>query len=646
MHKKKAKGAALIWALILTGSFLVPTVASANPPSLDLTIGDLQLTLNSDSDPIQYLTFTSPSHQEIPITVVSSQTVEVSLASAAQPNTVISDELITPADADLVSLATQCQNVQAINPQASSPECNLFELRVEIASDDQNFEDLSFVFHLLRKYAGSTQFDVDIDWYMPGEVPQDEPIGSSISMQQGWYRLPSEENVNFPAINTWNFLAGFEDSSDASYQLGEYVPIFGNKLFEAYWFFNPTVIQIFDNLLIPDECPDDVAGEYCLSLVAPGTQLYEGMPPLGKGIGSEEYFLTLPTSSDFTDSADDNDPNSSPQGIKVLWPFGSTNRTATLYHQDHRIPQGYGTPLEQIAETNFLEADEYDAVPDTQVFTTFPLGDEVICSPNEVCKRVWALNVEFTDMRNRAHSFHINLIVFDASVPEPVFTFPWYPDNPNRFTQNDGTPISVEWDVNDVDVDRRNFWLFAPDITDFDYFIPEEEGYLSYARKPNHNFLGWNTVSNLVSNAFSKPYFPLVQDEVLYWAWQPQISGASGNSAPPVTAVTPVPDVQQTNTPTKVNVTYKNGITTIVATVPSIYANRLAKVQQRFVRNGRISYKTLSRAWVRIEKTDDKSQAVVTFKFAKKLSPTDRIKLAVREATIIHSFGDGRPTWR
>lgn len=720
MHKKKATGAGLIWALILTGSLLVPSAASAEPPSLNLTIEDIELTLDSTSDPIQYLTFTSDSHEQLNFTLESTEAVEVTLYRAYDLENLIGVGFIHVPDQEtsllLPTLPNEC-NVE--NNAATNPACNLFELHVEVTSEDENFEDLSFIFHLLRRYDVS-EFDVDINWYLPGEVEDGEPFSSSVTMQQGWFRLPDEEDPSFPPINYWGFLAGFDDSDEGSRQLGEYVPIFADETFEAYWFFNPTVIQIFDNLLIPDICPEEVIGELCLNLVDNHVDLYDELPPVGKGIGSEEYFLTLATSRDFTLGTDDND-NLFPQEIGVLWPVGSTNRIASLSHQDHRIPQGYGDPLTRNDQSVFIGADsEYFAVPDNREFATFPMSDETICSPDEICKRVWDLNIAFTDSKNRAQSFHINLILFDASEPPPVFDFSWYPDHPSEFSVED-TPISAELDINGTNdfVDLRNFWLYIPDATNFDFFVPEDVN-LSYEPKPNHHFEGWSTLSNAASEVFPKPYFPLVQNEILYWVWEelytvtffdgnqaiddtqtwgestleelapdlpagatgwglsasssalrgnyvideatnlyaiypPRNRGGGGGFVPPAPEPTPVPTPEPTTTPdaqlpatkTTVKITYENGVTTILATIPPGYVNRPTRVEKRLVIGGKVRYSVLGRAWTHFDKvTRDTSKATMTFKFRGKLKTTDRFRVVVKGITVIKAYGDGKPAWR
>lgn len=719
MHKKKATGASLIWSLILTGSFLVPTVASAEPPSLNLAIEDIELTLDAESDPIQYLTFTSASHEQLNITFDSNEEVELALYRAYDLENPIDLKIINQPDAEVsFALPTSPNRCNVESNPSTNPACNLFELHVEIASDDENYENLSFIFHLLRRYAGAEEFDVGINWYLPYEVEDAEPFGTSVTMQQGWFRLPEEEDPNFPPIDYWDFLAGFDDSEDVSWQLGDYVPIFADETFEAYWFQNPTVIKIFDNLLIPDECPEEIMGDLCLNLVATEIDLYEGLLPVAKGIGSDEYFLTLLTSRDFTLETDDND-NLYPQEIGVLWPVGSTNRIATLSHQDHRIPQGYGDPLIRNDQSAFIGVDsEYVLIPENREFATFPMSDQDICSPDEICKRVWDLNIAFTDNRNRAQSFHINLILFDASEPPPVFEFSWYPDHPSEFSVED-TPISAELDINSTNdfVDLRNFWLYIPDATEFEFYIPEEVN-LSYEPKPNHHFQGWSTISNEASDAFTKPYFPLVQDEILYWVWEelytvtffdgnqviddtqtwgertledlapnlpagatgwglspsssalrgnyliddetdlyaiyPPRNSGGGGFTPPAPAPTPeptpqpaTPDMQVPQPKTTMNITYENGVTTILATIPPGYVNRPTRLEQRLVIGGKVRYSVLGRAWTHFDKTTkDQSKATMTFKFPGELESSDRFRVVVKGVVVVKAYGDGKPAWK
>lgn len=692
----------MAWSLVLSIGLWVPSAANADEASATLTIEDLPaLTLNASSPTDHYLAFTNLDFQKISVTLESHQRVVLDLtyADPSLSGSVATWEYNLPWGPVLSQdLSLWCVDPGPVQRPETDPTCNLFELEVELTQGGA-LPPLIFNLHLLRRYAPDATPAIDIEW-------QPEDLGEfrqSFTRAQGWYRLPESPNPSFTQLRYWDSMIEFEDFASynndpggQTFTLGEYFPVFTDATFYAVWENNgPPIIEIFDNVLAPFRCPAPAEQELCLYMVFTAYQ-YPEAQVFSEAANTDEYFLSFWTHYDFEDRTDDED-----QQIKVSWPLDSTNRTVTLSHQDHRVVNDYGTPLEFTDDPN----------PETLDNTSRNLPDDWICDLEQPCKRVWDLDISFTDNQNRAQTFNLNLIVFDSSLPLPLFDFDFYPDHPSEFDGAD-VPNNYEWDFEQ----RLTLWVEAPSTFPDPEIQPQDGVTLTYGAKPNNHFAGWSTLSNQVGETFSKPYFPLVQNEVLYWVWKPiynvtfydgnevvdqsetwgdrtiselapelpagargwglstggsvqsgdyQIDseinlyaiypprnlGGGGGFVPPAAEPTPepstTPDTQLPTTKTTVKITYENGVTTILATIPPGYVNRPTRVEKRLVVGGKLRYSVLSRAWTHYDKvTRDTSKATMTFKFRGRLKTTDRFRVVVKGITVIKAYGDGKPAWK
>lgn len=144
----------------------------------------------------------------------------------------------------------------------------------------------------------------------------------------------------------------------------------------------------------------------------------------------------------------------------------------------------------------------------------------------------------------------------------------------------------------------------------------------------------------------------LITQQVSFYAlWQaapaPNPPANNPPSATPTPQPTVVPEAPKPTSKTTVQITRANGITKVLATIPSKYVNKPSRLEVRRIVGGKVRYYLVGRAWTHFNKTTpDKTKAQMVFSFKLELKPTDVFRVKVSGTQVIRSTGDGKPAWK
>jgi len=511
-------------ALALGAVGLAAFAVGENEPSASIQIeGSDPLTLDSNSESTQYLSYSNDSTTQIEFSLNTPGSVVMELYRFQSQETLAYFDTLV--DQDLQDLSG-IQGALSFSACASNDtaECNLFRLEVDVfPANPINEGDFdSYTIYLLKRTSENAP-QVILDWNTSTTEVQ--------MSEQGWYRLPDPQSFNPPKSPEFGtFFLGFEVLNRHKWHaFDQYVPIFSDTTFVAISN-NLPGFWIMNNYLFPDLCGVGLSGpeaeiELCLRLDSEAYQLL----PIYFDTDTFAFYPGLITSFDFRNPQDDSFEGIG-QEIRAYWPDGSSNVSLTVAHQDHRIPSGFQQPL----QSQFIEGIPDEGTPDTSYVE---LPDEIICeADSNLCRQVWSVEVSYIDEGGYQRYFRLNTIIFDGATFEPEGpilapkTARMHQDAPND--QSEPLTLHIGSLAGEPEeLPPGHLWVPTPwlKLPDHESWMPQFFG----PRKENHHLAGWTSTSNVMTDYFVDYYFPFVQDEDdFYPVWLPiyAINFYNGNS--------------------------------------------------------------------------------------------------------------------